>query len=151
MKKFSKMLGVTLLEVMLVLAVAAMIIVMSVRYYQTASANQQVNSMLSMVQAITASADGLAQGTGSYSGGGVSTSTIKNLMPNQNMNAPWGSAVTLSATTASTYTVTFTGVPQTVCAQVKSRLAANQKYTGLATIDCSAATNTFTYVYDQQS
>ena len=77
MKRFAKsMLGVTLLEIMLVLAIAAMIIVMSVRYYQSASASQQVNAVLQQIQGITAAADGLAQATGSYSAANVSSTTL---------------------------------------------------------------------------
>ena len=92
MKRFIKsMLGVTLLEIMLVLAIAAMIIVMSVRYYQSASANQQANSLLQQLQAITAIADGIGQSANSYSG--VNTNSVKVMMPNQSMNTPWGTSM----------------------------------------------------------
>ena len=70
MKCFSKKnQGVTLLEVLLVLAIAAMIIVMSIRYYQSASTSQQVNMTMEEIQAITAAADNLAIGSGSYQTG----------------------------------------------------------------------------------
>jgi type II secretory pathway component PulJ len=45
-KQARSILGVTLLEIMLVLAVAAMIIIMSVRYYESANSSQQANATL---------------------------------------------------------------------------------------------------------
>jgi type II secretory pathway pseudopilin PulG len=148
MKKFKSILGVTLLEIMLVLAIAAMIIVMSVRYYQTASSGQQVNGMLQMIQSISAAADGLAQGSGSYQTGGVATATVQPLMPNNSMNAPWGGAASITGATDSTYTVSFTTVPAAVCSQVKSRLTASSKFNATATTCPSTGSTTFTYTYD---
>lgn len=150
MKKFSKsMLGVTLLEIMLVLAIAAMIIVMSVRYYQSATANQQANAILQMIQTVTANADGLAQGTGSYSGGSVSTTTLQPLMPNNTLVTPWGGALTVTSATSSTYAVQITTMPAQVCAQVKARLAGNPKYTLVSNNNCgTSGSMTFSYTYD---
>src|SRR5260221_6708582 len=100
MKKFAKsMLGVTLLEIMLVLAVAAMIIVMSVRYYQSATASQSTNNMLEEMQAITAAADGLAQGTGTYSA--ATGSNVRPLMQNNSLATPWGTTITITGATTS--------------------------------------------------
>lgn len=150
MKRLMKaILGVTLLEIMLVLAVAAMIIIMSVKFYQSATSNQQTNAMLSMIQGVTAAADSLAQGTGSYTGGGVTTATVQNLMPNNSMTTPWGGAVTIGAAGANTYPVTISATPVSVCFQLKSRLASNTKYTGVAANTCAAVGN-FTYTYDSQ-
>lgn len=140
MKRFIKsMLGVTLLEIMLVLAIAAMIIVMSVRYYQSASANQQANSLLQQLQAITAIADGIAQSANSYTG--VTTSTVKMMMPNQKMTTPWGTDLTVTGA-ASTYTVTGTGIPDAVCAQIIPRLETSKKY---GTPTCSGGSLSYTY------
>lgn len=144
MKKLSRMAGVTLLEVMLVLAVAAMIIVMSIRYYQTATTNQQVNGALQMIQAISANADALAQGTGSYAGA-VTTTAVQNLMPNNSMTAPWGGTATISGAAATQYTVNITSTPAAVCRQVMPRLAANAKIT--VTSACGSGAATFTYTY----
>lgn len=154
MKKIFRIAGVTLLEVMLVLAVAAMIIVMSVRYYQTATTNQQVTAALSIIQGISAAADGLGQGSGSYSTGGVSTTTIAQLMPSgvkntagTAMTSPWGGAITIGSVTASTYQITFDKMTQAVCALVKSRLTASSKFSTSST--CSTTlNNTLTLTYD---
>lgn len=142
MNRFSKtLLGVTLLEIMLVLAVAAMIIVMSVRYYQSASSNQQANALLQQLQAIAGIADGIAQASNSYSK--VSTSTVKAMMPNPNMmTTPWGEAISVNGGSSSTYSVTVNNNPPGVCQQVASRLSSNPRF---GTPSCSGGNLTYTY------
>lgn len=141
MKRFGQsIVGVTLLEIMLVLAVAAMIIVMSVRYYQSASANQQANSVLEQIQAITAIADGLAQGGGGY--GNVTQSAVQAQMPNQSLATPWGSTITVSKIGATSYSVSIGSAPTAVCTQIPPRLKTNAKYTGAS---CSGTTIAYTY------
>lgn len=149
MKKMMKsVLGVTLLEIMLVLAIAAMIIVMSVRYYQSASANQQANTVMQMIQGITAAADGLAQGTGTYTT--VTSANVTPLMPNNSLSTPWGATVTISNGTASTYTVSFPSTPAAVCRSVSSKLASNAKFTTVtAAATCGTSGSVaFSYTYD---
>lgn len=129
MKKFIKdILGVTLLEIMLVLAIAAMIIIMSVRFYQSASVNQQVNALIEFVQGITSAADGLAQGAGNSYQDVVATD-LTNIMPNKNMNTPWGTQATWAATSPTVFTITLPSVPSATCTQFTARMAANAKYT----------------------
>ncbi|HVE44852.1 MAG TPA: hypothetical protein VNC84_06940 [Gammaproteobacteria bacterium] len=116
--------GVTLLETMLVLAIAAMIIVMSVRYYQSASAGQQTASVLQQIQAITAAADGLAQPSGSYSG--INAGTIASLLPGGStvgLKTPWGSTITIGGTSPTGYTVTIPETPPQVCPQLEAKLS----------------------------
>jgi len=146
MKKLFRMLGVTLLEVMLVLAIAAMIIVMSIRYYQSATAAQNANTVLSLIQGIVSSADSLASATGSYSGGSVNTATITNLMPGNSMTTPWGASVSISATDATGYTVEISSTPANVCPLVAQRLKANTHYTNIATCGTTAAVLSFKYI-----
>lgn len=144
MKQFARSnLGVTLLEVMLVLAIAAMIIVMSVRYYQSASASQQANSTLNQIQAITAIADGMAQSTGTYSN--VNTANVQALMPNNIMTTAWGGDITI-APGQSTYSVTISKTPGSVCAQIQPKLNANPRY---SPANCSLTeAGPLTYTYD---
>lgn len=133
--------GVTLLEIMLVLAVAAMIIVMSVRYYQSATANQQANAVLQEIQAITAIADGVAQGNTRYSA--VTQSSISQLMPNQSLATPWGSTITVKSGNASSYSVSIPNAPTAVCNQIPPRLQTNAKFSG-----ATCSNNTISYTYD---
>ena len=129
MKRFARSSsGVTLLEIMLVLAVAANILVMSIRFYQTATANQQANAALQMIEGITAAADSLKQATGSYSQGGVSTDTIQQLMPNQSMTSPWNTDVIVVGATDSKFAIAFQGMPKAVCASIANRVLADSRY-----------------------
>jgi type II secretory pathway pseudopilin PulG len=143
------MLGVTLLEIMLVLAVASMIIVMSVRYYQSAMANQQANSILQQLQAITAQADILAQATGSYAVANVSMNTLAPLLPGGTANAfvtPWGTTIVIGTPTDSTYPITVPVVPTGVCPLVISKLKQNNHYANVLPTSCAAGSS-ITYTY----
>lgn len=153
MKKMSKsILGVTLLEVMLVLAIAAMVIVMSVRYYQSATANQQANSLMQQIQGITAAADGLAQGSGSYSA--VDGAAVAQLMPGgatSGLKTPWGTTITITGG-LSTYTVSIPTVPANVCPLIVSQLAGNKKFTSVTPATCNATgASTVGYIYNPAS
>ena len=65
MKKTVKsMLGVTLLEIMLVLAIAALVIVMSIRFYQSAADSNKVNAGLNTIQGVVAAAESSITATG---------------------------------------------------------------------------------------
>src|SRR3990167_1098160 len=127
MKQLSRMLGVTLLEVMLVLAIAAMVILMSVKFYKSAADSNQVNTYMQTVQAITAAADGLAANTGSYAA--ATTAAVTTIVGANNMRAPWGAALTLTAVGTTGVTITpATAAGTSVCAQVELKLEANPKY-----------------------
>lgn len=146
MKRFAQsMLGVTLLEIMLVLAIAAMIIVMSVRYYQSASASQQANDILQKITAITAVADGIAQGTGRYTG--VTSAAVKPMMPNQSMATPWGGGDITITGEAAKYNVTIPGMPANVCSQISPKLQANDRFVIDASTSCSGGDFKYSYGY----
>jgi type II secretory pathway pseudopilin PulG len=133
MKKLVKsMIGVTLLEIMLVLAIAAMVIVMSVRYYQSASASQQANAVLEQIQAVVAAADSLAQATGSYQDS-VDDAKIKPLLPGGSTTTPWGDPIAVSASAPNAYSINIGNVPSGVCPLLVSKLATNNHFSGAAT------------------
>jgi Tfp pilus assembly protein FimT len=136
-------LGATLLEIMLVLAVAAMIIVMSVRYYQTSSSSNQANAYLAQIQAMNAAAVTLAGETGDLSV--VDTAGIKSLMPSQSMKTPWGGDITIdSGATATSFSVTASDTPIGTCTALVARLKVDTHYTNLP--DCTSVGDfTFTY------
>lgn len=146
MKKFIRtMQGVTLLEIMLVLAIAAMVIVMSVRYYQSANASQQATNILSQIQSITAAADSLAQaGGGGYNA--TNLGQITSLLPTNSLISPWGSTITVTAKTGTTYDVAIPGMPPAVCLIVHAQLSNNAHFTNPSA--CSTTAQPFTYTYD---
>ncbi|RDI46483.1 hypothetical protein [Aquicella lusitana] len=123
----SSMLGVTLLEIMLVLAIAAMIIVMSVRYYQSASISQQANAFLSQVQAISSAMNSMSQSTGTYSG--LSETSIQAILPPNGLIPPWGGSGLTVAGSSTGFTITAANVPTGVCDLVTRQLTASANYT----------------------
>lgn len=125
-KTMKVMSGVTLLEIMLVLAIAAMIIVMSIRYYQSASASQQANQVMDQIQAIAAAADSLSQATGSYSN--IRTSTISPLLGTNGLALPWGGTMTYTYS-APGYTIALGSVPTAVCSLLQARVQINRHFT----------------------
>lgn len=148
MKKFRKsILGVTLLEVMLVLAIAAMVIVMSVRYYQSASTSNQVNMTMSIIQNITAAMDNLAIGTGSYAN--ITAAQITAVVGAGNMISPTGGTVVVTPCGGAgcvTYAVTIP-VNDAICVSVLAKLAAISKI-NLASPAPACAGGTLNYTYD---
>lgn len=136
----TKQLGVTLLEILLVLAIAAMIIIMSIRYYQSASSSQQANMAMEEIQAITAAADNLALGTGSYTTGATATN-LANVVGAANMMSPTNQPIVYAPASASTYTVSMP-LTTTVCTSVLAKLTALTKITNAA---CNSGTLTYTY------
>lgn len=147
MKKTMKsMLGVTLLEIMLVLAIAAMVIVMSVRYYQSATQSQQANAGMQMVQGITAAADGLSQGSGTYNS--VTNDNVKAMLPGKSLKTPWGKDVAITAGESSySVTMTFTTETEGVCRQIAARVEANPKVS-VTNNGCGSSPPTVTYTYN---
>ncbi len=133
MKRFSKLAtqGVTLLEIMLVLAIAAMIIVMSVRYYQSASQNQQANAFIEQVQGIAATVESYAQGAGGYTN--ASQAAITPLLPNNAFVAPWGGTMSLTATTTGFSLAINPGCSPAVGSLVQVRLQSDKRFTVSAT------------------
>lgn len=142
MKRFGKSSGVTLLEILLVLAIAAMIIVMSVRYYQSATASQQANAAISQIQAITAAADQIAQGGGTYSA--ATQAKIASFLPGKALVSPWGLPITISGNKGNEYKVTLDGIPVTVCSLMHTRLSTDNHYKLDA---CPTTTANWAYTY----
>jgi hypothetical protein len=127
---------------MLVLAIAAMVIVMSVRYYQTATSSAQVNTVIEQIQSITAAADGLTQGSGSYLTSNISSATVSPLLPNNGLTLPWGATIAFgAAATATSYLITLNSVPSNECPLIKAKITANSHFTSPTACAVGATTN----------
>jgi len=129
-KSPQSMLGVTLLEIMLVLAIAAMVIVMSIRYYQSASNNQKIAAGLNAVTSIIAAGESVLGATGSLST--VATDALPYLSGNKIPNSPWGGAMSISGAGPSTYTIVMP-MPTALCPSFLALVNQNSK---LATSNC---------------
>lgn len=121
-RSFKTMLGVTLLEIMLVLAIAAMVIVMSIRYYQQASSNQRVASVVDMVTGIIAAGQVYLNGNGYFSG--IASTNITPYMPGNVMpKSPWGSgSLSVGSGGPSSYVISIPAIPAPDCQKVKDLL-----------------------------
>jgi Tfp pilus assembly major pilin PilA len=123
--------GVTLLEIMLVLAIASMVIIMSVRYYQSASLNQKINAAVDGVTGIVAAAESYLASTGSNGAlSGISSGQLIAYLPNGVMpSSPWGGALTIGSGSTNGYIITIPNVPGTGCTALSSLLQQNSKLT----------------------
>lgn len=141
--------GVTLLEIMLVLAIAAMVIVMSIRYYSSATLSQQTNTVMQQIISVTAAADNLAQGAGTYTA--ATDTSIKAIVGANNLGTPWGdvSSWTITPGTIS-YTVALTPLPLSVCTSLAAKLAPNVSGSHVKTSGCTGTGNaaTLNYTYN---
>lgn len=124
-KSLKTVVGVTLLEILLVLAISASIILMSVRYYGSATSSLQANSILEQIQALTATIDNYSAGM-SYSS--ISTGFVEGLMPSHSLRTPWGTKISIDGVKPSSYNVTLPQTPQAICALIRSKLQSNNHY-----------------------
>lgn len=132
------MLGVTLLEIMLVLAIAAMVIVMSIRYYQQASSNQRVNAGVDIITGFVAAGESYLNAIGTYSS--VSASKLSPYLPNGTLPAsPWGGTITITSSTATTFTITISGINSNDCTKMNNLLI-NQSQNITVTCGTNSAT-----------
>jgi len=140
---FQKMSGVTLLEILLVLAISATFLISSIRYYESAVYSLQANNALEQAQSITAAIDNFIAGTSSYLA--VSTSTLNSFMPPHSLTTPWGTEMIIDAAEMNSYTVTFPNTPAKICPLISSKLANNKHYQISST--CGDSATDFTYIY----
>ncbi len=131
-RSFKSVLGVTLLEIMLVLAIAAMVIVMSIRYYQSASLNQKIAATLNNITAIVAAAESYLAAAGTLAG--ATPDNLKPYLPGNAMPfSGWGGAMDVTNPSANGYTITIPSVPATACVQLTNLVKQNSKLTMNAT------------------
>ncbi len=140
---YRPMSGVTLLEILMVLTISAVILISSIRYYESATNSLQANSILEQVQVITASIDHYTAGTFTYEG--VNTSILASLLPEHILTTPWGTDITLSEVTPNSYTVTLPATPAKVCTSIMGKLVTNKHFQ--ITSSCHGINTDFIYTY----
>ena len=132
----SRQAGVTLLESMLVLVLISTIIVMSMRYYQSASNSTQATGAVAALQSVAGDIE--RYGAANASVASFAASNISN------STSPLG-AVSISGTpTSSAVTVAFATIPTAngqICTTIRNSLTSS-KWTAL-----SSACSQFTYTY----
>lgn len=125
-KLLQSMVGVTLLEIMLVLAIAAMVIVMSIRYYQSASNNQKIAAGLNSIMGIIAAGESVLGAKGSLAT--VAVDALPYLPNNTLPNSPWGSPMQVANAQATSYDIEM-NLPDIVCPAFQSLIQQNAKLT----------------------
>ncbi len=132
------MLGVTLLEIMLVMAIAAMVIVMSIRYYQQAASNQRVAAYADMLTGFIGAAESYIQAGGTFSG--LTGASLAPYLPGNAAPtaSPWGSTIAIAGGT-SNFTATLSAAPPANdCTKLTKLLSGNASVTFNAS--CSVTT-----------
>lgn len=129
-KSLKTMSGVTLLEIMLVLAIAGIVIAMSVRYYTQASTNQKVTAGIAAVNAVVAAVEQWKlQG---QTANNVSYDKIKIYFPGDSFpKSPWTGAVLgvgADGSSTSTYNVTVATNDQAGCNLLADQMKSQPGY-----------------------
>ena len=116
--------GIGLLELMLSLAIIAILLIMATRYYQSASESNKINQAVDMFSAINGAvqnykldSDPLGVNVAALTDGGY-------LPPNYGsgtVNNPWGGSVQV-AVSGTTVTITMEGVPPSSSPKVTNRV-----------------------------
>ena len=120
--------GVTLLESLLVLAVVAIIIALSVRYYQSVTLRSAVNRFMLQLNTIHEAMSGLAASTNSYAG--ITTNDLATALPPNGLKTPWGNVITLPTSEVGYYRLQITRcLPYSACLLLVSVLSSNTHYT----------------------
>lgn len=149
--------GIGLLELMLSLAIIAILLIMATRYYQSASNSQRVSQALDMFSAIKGAAktyytsvspNALPTTIGELVKGGYLPTSYEDSGASTTTHiSPWGTAVTYTPA-GSTFTVEMTMPDNATCIQVYNRLeniistAAGESVTSCGT---STVTTTATF------
>lgn len=149
--------GIGLLELMLSLAIIAILLIMATRYYQTASNNNAINSAVDM-------ANGVKSAVKNFMNSNMNSTTLPTVsdlvangyLPNDYSNPssanPWGGDICVGSggtsptcvdgtggnLVNSTFSVTFTQIPPSICNQVQARIQTTLAAGGVETASCSA-------------
>lgn len=118
---YNRQRGIGLLELMLSLAIIAILLVMATRYFTSARQGQQVAAAVSLVNAITSAASNYTstQGAGSAPS---SIAKIQSYLPQGGTTGPWGSAITVSGS-ATSFVIVIPSVPSDACTLIGNALA----------------------------
>lgn len=132
--------GIGLLELMLALAIIAVLIIMATRYYQTTARSSRMNDAVQQVNAIVAAANNYKVGQGSYTGiDNIDKLISMGVLPSSAKFSPWGTTVTVTGA-SSTVTIKMAGVSSTDCNTILQRLSSNKNIVVTVADGC-----TFTY------
>lgn len=133
--------GIGLLELMLALAIIAMMMVAASRYYKSTQTARKIHVAIESVQVLYAASERRVQDRGQYgSGDQIGDLITKGYLPDgfATSAAPWGGTITAVPISGNIYLqATFPNVPTADCLNVKDKLAGKAFVT---TVTCPAGT-----------
>lgn len=126
--------GVSLLELMLALAVIAILLIMATRYFTTANVNQQVNNAVDQFTGVRGAVTNYLNDNKNTDTVDISTLVTGGYLPKTYGGPagdgaggnPWDGDISVTLTSgARSFEVTTTAVPQPACPMLTSRLGQN--------------------------
>lgn len=115
--------GIGLLELMLSLAIIAVLIIMATRYYQATRRSSEMNQVVSSVNGIIAAAETWRVGRGDYTGISIDILVTNKYLPEGSATSVWGGKYSISPSGGSA-TISLSSIPSGMCDQLKDRLKA---------------------------
>lgn len=121
--------GIGLLELMLSLAIIAILLIMATRYYQSARTSQQVNDGLSLTTAIVAASESWVLGQSNFSNLSISELKKQGLIPKEiaddGSNAtPWHTRLEVGPEQSDPgkVKIAFDNIPSSACLNMQTKL-----------------------------
>lgn len=142
--------GIGLLELMLSLAIIAILLIMATRYYQTTKQSQEVNDGVQLVNSVVAAMTNYITDHPDYTtDADVAFSSFVSwgylplaLGSTGSTASPWGTNVgAISMNSLGATFVTISDVPSGACQQLAGRLAASCQDTNASICGCGTATS----------
>lgn len=119
--------GISLLELMLSLAIIAILLLMATRYYNTTRMSQQVDEAAEMVTAIYTAGNAWLESHATFDQPDMLQAFVNDGSVPANFKAaninPWGAGLTVKANGVSTLILTMAAVPATACQNLREKVA----------------------------
>lgn len=134
MKKNS---GITLLELMLSLAIIAILLIAAMRYFESTRSSQRVNDGIQSLQSAMQASDNWYATFKSFTGtsaGDINVTALinMNLLPTDFAVNPWGGAASITAADASHVQIELTDISKNDCNQLEG-IMKQHGFTGTCT------------------
>ena len=123
-ENFKKNKGISLLELILSLAVIAIILVMATRFYSLVHSEQQLNDATGMIQSIRSAGERWLLSHDDYTYINIDNLIERNLLPKNFGTNPWGGTVTVEPdTTMTKMKITIDKIPVPACLNLENRFS----------------------------
>jgi Tfp pilus assembly protein PilE len=145
-----KQLGVTLIELILVLFIIVVILVAVINYYETARSAQRVNQGIQLVGMVTTATEHWFATYKSVAGVDIDALNKQGLLPADfNANNPWNSSISISPTEDSTteIVITINGLNKADCLSLCDLLNKQKVMNKDCNASCTTSSNTYVGTY----